>query len=396
MSQGITILGSTGTIGVNTLDVIARNPDRFHVVALTANNNVELLLEQTMRWQPRWVALGDVGKAEIFSRAVQARGLDVEVLAGEEGLCEVCRLEETAQVMAGIVGAAGLPPTLAAAEAGKRVLLANKEALVMSGALFMDTVRRHGAELLPIDSEHNAVFQCLPADASQGLQQKGVTRILLTASGGPFRQASPSELARVTPEQACAHPNWVMGRKISVDSATMMNKGLEIIEACWLFDTSVDNIDVVIHPQSIVHSMVAYSDGSVLAQMGNPDMRTPIAHAMAWPQRIGSGVEPLDLYAVAKLDFEVPDCDRFPALRLAREACEAGGTATTVLNAANEVAVEAFLDGRLPFTGIAAVIEDSLERIPVEEASSLDVIYNIDALTRQHASAFVAAAAGGV
>ncbi len=396
MSQGITILGSTGTIGVNTLDVIARNPDRFHVVALTANNNVELLLEQTMRWQPRWVALGDVGKAEIFSRAVQARGLDVEVLAGEEGLCEVCRLEETAQVMAGIVGAAGLPPTLAAAEAGKRVLLANKEALVMSGALFMDTVRRHGAELLPIDSEHNAVFQCLPADGSQGLQQKGVTRILLTASGGPFRQASPSELARVTPEQACAHPNWVMGRKISVDSATMMNKGLEIIEACWLFDTSVDNIDVVIHPQSIVHSMVAYSDGSVLAQMGNPDMRTPIAHAMAWPQRIGSGVEPLDLYAVAKLDFEVPDCDRFPALRLAREACEAGGTATTVLNAANEVAVEAFLDGRLPFTGIAAVIEDSLERIPVEEASSLDVIYNIDALTRQHASAFVAAAAGGV
>ncbi len=394
MSQGITILGSTGTIGVNTLDVIERNPDRFHVVALTANNNVALLLEQTMRWQPRWVALADEEKAETFSREVQARGLDVEVLGGQEGLCEVCRLEEADQVMAGIVGAAGLPPTLAAAEAGKRVLLANKEALVMSGALFMDTVRRHGAELLPIDSEHNAVFQCLPADGSQGLQQKGVTRILLTASGGPFRQASPSELARVTPKQACAHPNWVMGRKISVDSATMMNKGLEIIEACWLFDTSVDNIDVVIHPQSIVHSMVAYSDGSVLAQMGNPDMRTPIAHAMAWPERIGSGVEPLDLYAVARLDFEMPDVDRFPALRLAREACAAAGTATTVLNAANEVAVEAFLDGRLPFTGIPAVIEDSLENIPVEEASSLDVIYNIDALTRKHASAFVAA--GGV
>lgn len=396
MRQGITILGSTGTIGVNTLDVVERNPDRFHVVALTANSNVELLLEQASRWRPRYVALADMEKADIFSREARARGLEVEVLAGEQGLCDVCRLKEVDQVMAGIVGAAGLPPTLAAAEAGKRVLLANKEALVMSGALFMDTVRRHGAELLPIDSEHNAVFQCLPADSAKGLQQAGVTRILLTASGGPFRKASQRVLAEVTPEQACAHPNWVMGRKISVDSATMMNKGLEIIEACWLFDINVDSIDVVIHPQSIIHSMVAYTDGSVLAQMGNPDMRTPIAHAMAWPERIGSGVEPLDLYAVARLEFEAPDLERFPALRLAREACEVGGTATTVLNAANEVAVEAFLNHRLPFIRIPAVIEDSLERIPVEEASSLDVINRIDTLTREHAEAFVAAASGGV
>ena len=390
MSRGVTILGSTGTIGVNTLDVIARNPDDFHVVALTANNNIERLLAQCQRWRPRWAALADEAKADAFARLAREAGLEIEVLAGEAGLCEVCRLDETDQVMAGIVGAAGLPPTLAAAEAGKRVLLANKEALVMSGALFMETVRRHGAELLPIDSEHNAVFQCLPSDYGRGLEEVGVTRILLTASGGPFRQASADELARVTPEQAVAHPNWVMGRKISVDSATMMNKGLEIIEACWLFDTEVDRIDVVIHPQSIVHSMVAYSDGSVLAQMGNPDMRTPIAHAMAWPRRIGSGVEPLDLHAVARLAFEPPDERRFPALRLAREACRAGGTATTVLNAANEIAVAAFLDHRLPFTAITAVIEDALTQIPVEDAGSLDVIYRVDRQTRAHARRFVA------
>ena len=390
MSQGVTILGSTGTIGVNTLDVIARNADRFHVVALTANNNIDLLLEQCRRWRPPVVAIADEGKAEAFAARARAEGIEPEVLVGEQGLCEVCRRDDVDQVMAGIVGAAGLPPTLAAAEAGKRVLLANKEALVMSGALFMETVRRHGAELLPIDSEHNAVFQCLPPDHARGLEPVGVTRILLTASGGPFRHASPEALATVTPEQACAHPNWVMGRKISVDSATMMNKGLEIIEACWLFDTDVDNIDVVIHPQSIVHSMVAYSDGSVLAQMGNPDMRTPIAHAMAWPRRMDSGVDPLDLYAVARLEFETPDPVRFPALRLAREAIQAGGTATTVLNAANEIAVEAFLDHRLPFTAITAVIKECLDAIPVEPASSLDVIYRVDAQTREHARRCVA------
>ena len=390
MSQGVTILGSTGTIGVNTLDVIARNGDRFHVVALTANNNIDLLLEQCRQWRPRIVAVADADKAEQFAALARAEGLGPEVLAGEEGLCAVCRRDDVDQVMAGIVGAAGLPPTLAAAEAGKRVLLANKEALVMSGALFMETVREHGAELLPIDSEHNAVFQCLPPDHARGPESVGVTRILLTASGGPFRRASPEELATVTPEQACAHPNWVMGRKISVDSATMMNKGLEIIEACWLFDTDVDHIDVVIHPQSIVHSMVAYSDGSVLAQMGNPDMRTPIAHAMAWPRRMDSGVEPLDLFAVARLEFETPDPVRFPALRLAREAIQAGGTATTVLNAANEVAVEAFLDHRLPFTAITVVIEACLDAIPVEPARSLDVIYRIDAQTREYARRHIA------
>lgn len=390
MTQGITILGSTGTIGQNTLDVIARNRDRFEVVALTANNNLQLFLQQCEQWRPRVVALPDPKRASEFEAMLHRAGLATEVLSGEEGLCEVCRLPETDQVMAGIVGGAGLPPTLAAAEAGKRVLLANKEALVMSGALFMETVHRHGAELLPIDSEHNAIFQCLPPDHAKGLDLVGVTRILLTASGGPFRTASPETLAAVTPEQACAHPNWVMGRKISVDSATMMNKGLEIIEACWLFETTVDNIEVVVHPQSIVHSMVSYQDGSVLAQMGNPDMRTPIAHAMAWPERIEAGVDPIDLFAIARLEFELPDEQRFPALRLAREATQAGGTATTVLNAANEVAVEAFLDHRLRFTAITDVIAHCLDSLPVVPADTLETIYRIDQTARECAAAYIA------
>jgi 1-deoxy-D-xylulose-5-phosphate reductoisomerase len=396
VSRGVTILGSTGTIGVNTLDVVGRHPNRFHVVALTANRNTERLLEQCLKWQPAYAVVADETLAEDFASAVTASGLETTVLAGDEGLAEVCQLEETALVMAGIVGAAGLPPTLAAARAGKHVLLANKEALVMSGALFMDAVQAHGAVLLPIDSEHNAVFQCMPEDYFAGPGKVGVTRILLTASGGPFRKADPETLAAVTPEQACAHPNWVMGRKISVDSASMMNKGLEIIEACWLFNTDVDNIEVVIHPQSIIHSMVAYTDGSVLAQMGNPDMRTPIAHAMAWPERIESGVKPLDLFAVAHLDFEPPDMQRFPCLQLARDACRAGGTATTVLNAANEIAVEAFLDKRLPFTAIADVIAASLDGIDAQPADTLDVIYSTDQLTREHANRYISRHYGGV
>ncbi|HFD87449.1 MAG TPA: 1-deoxy-D-xylulose-5-phosphate reductoisomerase [Gammaproteobacteria bacterium] len=395
MSRGVTILGSTGTIGLNTLDVIERQPERFHVVALTANRNIERLLDQCRQWQPSYAVVAEEPLAETFAKSVHQEGHETTVLTGVAGLREVCELAEVDLVMAGIVGAAGLPPTLAAAEAGKQVLLANKEALVMSGALFMDAVKQHGAVLLPIDSEHNAVFQCMPENYFNGLDKVGVTRILLTASGGPFRNSSREELEAVTPEQACAHPNWVMGRKISVDSASMMNKGLEIVEACWLFNTDVDHIEVVIHPQSIVHSMVAYNDGSVLAQMGNPDMRTPIAHAMAWPERVESGVAPLDLFAVGELTFERPDMERFPCLRLARDACRAGGTATTVLNAANEVAVDAFLDERLPFLAIAEVIEESLTEVAQRPASDLEAIYAADKLAREHASRYINQQYGG-
>ena len=309
-----------------------------------------------------------------------------EVLGGDAALETVASLPEVRQVMAAIVGAAGLLPTLAAARAGKRVLLANKEALVMSGRLFMDAVQQHGAELLPIDSEHNAIFQCMPLDFDRGLDAVGVRRILLTASGGPFRCTPRDELANVTPDQACAHPNWVMGRKISVDSATMMNKGLEIIEACWLFNTTQDKIDVVLHPQSVIHSMVEYSDGSVLAQLGNPDMRTPIAHALAWPERIESGVASLDLFSKARFDFEPPDPLRFPCLRLAREAIAAGGTASAILNAANEVAVSAFLEGRLRFLQIPEVIEAALAALPAHESADLDAVLGDDAAARRFAA----------
>ncbi|HHJ20256.1 MAG TPA: 1-deoxy-D-xylulose-5-phosphate reductoisomerase, partial [Gammaproteobacteria bacterium] len=315
--QGVTILGATGTIGVNTLDVISRHPDRYSVVALTANQNIERLLEQCLQWRPAYAVVADETRVQDFAALVSKAGLELEILSGVDGLSRVCQLPETDAVMAGIVGAAGLLPTLAAAQAGKRVLLANKEALVMSGDLFMQAVKDHGAELLPIDSEHNAIFQCIPDDLQHStLDDQGIKHILLTASGGPFRQFTAAQLAEVTPEQACAHPNWVMGRKISVDSATMMNKGLEIIEACWLFNTTPDRIRVVVHPQSVIHSMVAYADGSVLAQMGNPDMRTPIAHAMAWPQRMRSGVADLDFFTTAALTFEPPDLERFPCLGL--------------------------------------------------------------------------------
>ncbi|QKT02438.1 1-deoxy-D-xylulose-5-phosphate reductoisomerase [Ectothiorhodospiraceae bacterium 2226] len=391
---GVTVLGATGSIGVSTLDVIQRHPERFRVVALTAHSQVERLLAQCRVHRPEYAVLGDPRGADTLARRLRDEGLDTEVLVGEDALAQVAALPQTDYVMAAIVGAAGLAPTLAAARAGKRVLLANKEALVMAGPLFMQEVRRHGAELLPIDSEHNAVFQCMPPAFEQGLQAVGVERILLTASGGPFRDTAPEDLAQVTPEQACAHPNWVMGRKISVDSATMMNKGLEVIEACWLFGTDVERVEVVLHPQSVIHSLVQYVDGSVLAQLGNPDMRTPIAHALAWPQRLASGVQPLDLCAVARLDFQAPDPVRFPCLGLAYAAWRAGGTAPAVLNAANEVAVAAFLDGGLPFTGIAGVIEHALARVSAVPVHELDDIMAADGHARAVAREALAAHGG--
>ncbi|MFB3115991.1 MAG: 1-deoxy-D-xylulose-5-phosphate reductoisomerase, partial [Gammaproteobacteria bacterium] len=315
---------------------------------------------------------------------------EVKTLSGTEGLQRVATLPEVDYVMASIVGAAGLLPTLAAAKAGKRVLLANKEALVMSGKLFMDTIHDSGAVLLPIDSEHNAIFQSMPDHFKNGLSESGVEKILLTASGGPFRKTPLNELCTVTPEQACAHPNWDMGRKISVDSATMMNKGLEVIEACWLFNTGPEKIQVVLHPQSVIHSMVQYVDGSVLAQLGNPDMRTPIAHALAWPERIDSGVASLNLFDIARLDFEMPDIERFPSLRLASEAMTAGGTSTAIMNAANEIAVEAFLNKQIRFTAIPELVEETLENISGVEADSIDTVLAADTEARQFALAYVA------
>ncbi|HEB96711.1 MAG TPA: 1-deoxy-D-xylulose-5-phosphate reductoisomerase [Sedimenticola thiotaurini] len=379
---GLTVLGSTGSIGISTLDVVARHPGRYRVVALTANRDLEGLLRQCRRFRPDYAVMADTGSARELERRLRADGLETRVLAGVAGLEQVATLEEVDQVMAAIVGAAGLRPAMAAARAGKRILLANKEALVVAGALFMEEVERHGARLLPIDSEHNAVFQCLPDGFGAGLERVGVHRILLTASGGPFRTASREQLAAVTPEQACAHPNWEMGRKISVDSATMMNKGLEVIEACWLFHTTPERIEVVVHPQSVIHSLVQYVDGSVLAQLGNPDMRTPIAHALAWPERIDSGVAGLDLFQVGRLDFEAPDPERFPCLRLAVQAIESGGSAPAVLNAANEVAVAAFLDHRLSFTAIPQVIEETLNRLPVEPVTGLEQILGVDRRAR--------------
>lgn len=387
---GVTVLGATGSIGLSTLDVIGRYPERYRVVALTANRDRARLLELAAKHRPEYLVMADAQQAERLVADVRDAGIESTVLGGAEGLEQVASLEQTQYVMAAIVGAAGLGPTLAAARAGKRVLLANKEALVMSGRLFMDEVRNHGAELLPIDSEHNAVFQCMPRDFERGLREVGVERIWLTASGGPFRDAPLGSLRDMTPEQACAHPNWDMGRKISVDSATMMNKGLEVIEACWLFNTGAERVEVVVQPQSVIHSMVAYTDGSVLAQLGNPDMRTPIAHALAWPERIGSGVPALDILAVGRLDFKAADLQRFPCLRLAREALKAGGTATAVLNAANEVAVEQFLERRIRFTDIARVVEHTLETVDPSEAVDLEAILAADREARASACAHAA------
>jgi len=382
---GVSVLGSTGSIGVSTLDVLARHADRYRVVALTANTDVDKLFGQCLAFRPQLAAMADEDSAAQLAERLREAAPDIQVLAGVSGLEAAAAHADAAQVMAAIVGAAGLAPTLAAVRQGKRILLANKEALVVAGSLFMQAVQEHGAEVLPIDSEHNAVFQCMPANFRDGLQQVGVERILLTASGGPFRTRQLHELQAVTPEQACAHPNWDMGRKISVDSATMMNKGLEVIEARWLFDASPEQIQVVVHPQSVIHSMVEYSDGSVLAQLGNPDMRTPIAHALAWPQRHSSGVPSLDLFDIARLDFEAPDLQRFPCLRLAFEAVTAGGVAPAVLNAANEVAVEHFLAGRIAFTAIPQVIEAALATVTGGDAGSIEGLMQVDAAARDAA-----------
>jgi len=383
-------LGATGSIGRSTLDVLARHRGRYRIVALTANTQVDVLYQQCLDYRPRYAVMADAVAAEQLETKLRAVAPEITVLSGLPGLEQVAAAPEADYVMAAIVGAAGLQPTLAAARAGKRILLANKEALVMSGRLFIDAVRQNGAELLPIDSEHNAIFQCMPAGFASGLTQVGVRRILLTASGGPFREMPLEQLGSVTPEQAIAHPNWSMGRKISVDSATMMNKGLEVIEACWLFNTTPSRIQVVLHPQSVIHSMVEYVDGSVLAQLGNPDMRTPIAHALAWPERMDSGVSSLDIFEVARLDFSKPDLMRFPCLRLAVEAMERGGTYSTILNAANEIAVHAFLERRIGFTDIAAVIEKTLEQTTSHEPSGLEVVLADDAAARAVAVGYVA------
>lgn len=381
-TKGVTILGSTGSIGVSTLDVIARHPDRFHVVALTAHHNIERVLQQVLQFQPRYVVLREPAKADLLRNQLLPHQSNTTVLSGEEGLCEVSALPDVDYVMAAIVGAAGLLPTLAAVNAGKRVLLANKEALVMGGHFFMDAVARSGAELLPIDSEHNAIFQCMPPGFQQGLERVGVARILLTGSGGPFRNTPLEALAEMTPDQACAHPNWSMGRKISVDSATMMNKGLEYIEACLMFNARPDQVEVVVHPQSVIHSMVEYQDGSVLAQMGHPDMRTPIAYGLGWPERISSGVPLLDLVKVSQLQFEAPDEHRFPCLKLARQAILTGDWAPITLNAANEVAVASFLQEQIRFTDIAGVIEHTLGQMKATAIQDLESILETDRIAR--------------
>ncbi|MBQ0834095.1 1-deoxy-D-xylulose-5-phosphate reductoisomerase [Marinobacter sp.] len=382
--RAVTVLGATGSVGLSTLDVIRRHPERFSVYALTAGTRSEELAALCREFHPKFAVMADPTAAQKLA-GLLADLPDVTVLSGESGLCEVASAPETCTVVAAIVGAAGLGPTLAAVRAGKRVLLANKEALVMSGKLFMDAVVASGAELLPIDSEHNAIFQCLPAEKIRDPDGAGITRILLTASGGPFREHSAEDLLSVTPAQACAHPNWSMGQKISVDSATLMNKGLELIEACWLFNTTPDRIEVHVHPESIIHSMVEYADGSVLAQLGSPDMRTPIANGLAWPERIEAGVAPLDLFAIGRFHFERPDLLRFPCLRLAAEAFEVGGTAPAVLNAANEVAVDEFLKGNLAFTDIPVVIERTLSATPVAPADSFDIIFAKNSEARQRA-----------
>ncbi|WP_412479958.1 1-deoxy-D-xylulose-5-phosphate reductoisomerase [Azonexus sp. IMCC34839] len=380
--QGLTVLGATGSIGQSTLDVVRRHPDRYRVVALTAHRQVERLVADCLEFKPLLAVVGDESTAAEVRQRLQAVGSAVEVLWGEAALVSAATLPEADMVMAAIVGAAGLAPTLAAAQVGKRILLANKEVLVMAGELFMQAVQQSGAPLLPVDSEHNAIFQALPEDFSRGLRACGVEKILLTASGGPFRETPLDGLRHVTPEQACAHPNWVMGRKISVDSATMMNKGLEVIEARWLFDAAPEMIQVVVHPQSVIHSAVQYVDGSVIAQLGNPDMRTPIAYAMAWPERIAAGVGPLDLFKVGRLDFFAPDFERFRCLRLAYDVLRTGATAPAILNAANEVAVAAFLDGELPFLGIAELNETVLGRLPARHEGSLGDVLAADGEAR--------------
>jgi 1-deoxy-D-xylulose-5-phosphate reductoisomerase len=389
--KGICILGATGSIGVSTLDVVGRHNHLYKVIALTANTNIETLYEQCLEHHPEVVVVVDQSKAIVFEEKLKNSPIaDIKVLSGAKALEQVATLDNVDSVMAAIVGAAGLLPSLAAAKAGKTILLANKEALVMSGAIFMQAVSDSGAQLLPIDSEHNAIFQCMPAGYKTGMQAKQARRILLTASGGPFRETPVDQLVNVTPDQAVAHPNWDMGRKISVDSATMMNKGLEMIEACILFAMTPDQIQVVIHPQSVIHSMVDYVDGTVLAQMGNPDMRIPIAYSMAWPDRFDSGVEPLNIFDVGRMDFQEPDLERFPCLRLAYEAIAAGGIMPTILNAANEIAVEAFLNESVRFTDIPVIIERCMKQFEAKVANTLEIILEADQQARLVSSQIIA------
>ena len=387
--QSLTILGATGSIGVSTLDVVARHPDRYRIFALTGQTRIDVLAEQCAQFHPEVAVVVEADAAARLQKLIRDRGLKTNVVYGEQALCEVASAEACDTVMAAIVGAAGLGPSLAAARAGKKLLLANKEALVISGQLFMDAVAASGSTLLPIDSEHNAIFQCLPIGYQRVPPQHGIRKILLTASGGPFLDRELSSFDSITPEQAVAHPNWSMGRKISVDSATMMNKGLEVIEAHWLFGASASQIEVVIHPQSVIHSMVAYADGSVLAQLGNPDMRTPIAHALAYPERIDSGVDAIDLARIGQLEFRQPDRVRFPCLQLAFDALQLGGSAPAVLNAANEVAVQAFLDNQISFSRIPALIAETLSRVPAASVDTLESLLSQDSKARDQARALL-------
>lgn len=387
--QSICILGATGSIGKSTLDVIARHPDRYQAFALTAHTRINELEKLCNQFQPAFAVVANELDRKELQQKLTVQNIKTKVLFGEQALCDVASHSEVDAVMAAIIGAAGLLPTLAGVKAGKKTLLANKEALVMSGALFMQAVQEHNVTLLPIDSEHNAIFQCMPPSFKGDLATVGIRRILLTASGGPFRSTPIEQLESVTPAQACNHPNWSMGRKISVDSATMMNKGLEFIEACWLFNAQPEQVEVVIHPQSVIHSMVDYLDGSVLAELGNPDMRTPIAQALAWPERIESGVAPLDLFKIAQLDFYEPDEQRFPCLRLAKQAITVQGTAPAILNAANEIAVAAFLQERIKFTEIVQVVDYVLNKQSVIAADSLEVISKEDYQARFYASEYL-------
>ncbi|EGT3574538.1 1-deoxy-D-xylulose-5-phosphate reductoisomerase [Citrobacter sp. ANG330] len=384
----LTILGSTGSIGCSTLDVVRHNPERFRVIALVAGKNVSRMVEQCLEFSPRYAVMDDDASARLLNATLKQQGSRTEVLSGQQAACEMAALDEVDQVMAAIVGAAGLLPTLAAIRAGKTILLANKESLVTCGRLFMDAVKQSKAQLLPVDSEHNAIFQSMPQPIQHNLgyadlEQNGVMSVLLTGSGGPFRETPLHELVSMTPDQACRHPNWSMGRKISVDSATMMNKGLEYIEARWLFNASARQMEVLIHPQSVIHSMVRYQDGSVLAQLGEPDMRTPIAHTMAWPNRVTSGVKPLDFCKLSALTFSAPDYQRYPCLKLAMEAFEQGQAATTALNAANEVVVAAFLAEEIRFTDIADLNLAVLEQMDLQEPQSVDDVLQVDAIARE-------------
>jgi 1-deoxy-D-xylulose-5-phosphate reductoisomerase len=387
----LTVLGSTGSIGCSTLDVVRNNRGLFTVTALVAGKNVERMVEQCLEFSPQYAVMDDAHSAEALIVALRQHGSQTEVLSGQQAACDVAALDDVDQVMAAIVGAAGLMPTLSAIRAGKTILLANKESLVTCGRLFMDAVKESGARLLPVDSEHNAIFQSLPETIQNqlgyaSLEQNGVLSILLTGSGGPFRETPLSELREMTPDQACRHPNWSMGRKISVDSATMMNKGLEYIEARWLFNASAQQMEVIIHPQSVIHSMVRYRDGSVLAQLGEPDMRTPIAHTMAWPNRVESGVKPLDFKALSELSFAEPDYQRYPCLKLAMDAFDQGQAATTALNAANEVSVEAFLTSKICFTDIAAVNLEVLSILDLQEPKCVDEVMEVDVRARSVAN----------